>query len=1306
VLVYLANTPHETIFSRRIRGAFSSWPPEVDEPVEHARVDLGNAVDDLFGFDDGTFALQTGRGCFFAKVGAPGVLFHLQGRVFPELAGPGLYAAVHESGRSRLTHRSTHGEEAHVVDLGALPDGTGHVGTATEPGGLVLFGVGGEPEAVAVAWFLEDGVLRRGSSLGPSGYRRHAAVARPGGGAFLVPHMPREEAYAVDERGTLVGAPLRPDPSRGPIVAWARWAKGLAVVTTRNDVGHRVILSDTVAATMSEGRKLSAVPVSDRSSLAASRDGGVLLFAYPDLGNAGLARLVCGTEERLRDFAPSPEHAVLSVTPAAPVRVPPREPEPCPFATRDEIVRRIRVRRVFDACASIRSPQSDAWGKGDDRAGWFFVSDGCGNHAVLHWDETGVVGLAFDHDSAESEWGVPKDERDPGKHLPGLPASLAALGERATDWGERLATEGFWLTAGAPAAHGVSDHVEQVPRLVGDLVAADASDGQSRGDTSPSGMYALARRMAERSTYLVRPEDEAVLFREHAVEGVVLDPALVDAAAKALAALGVEWRDAAERSRAHAEAEQRAKDGRTSAPNRALIRASDAGDLDAVKSALAAGADVDCPMPKDELPATPDGATPLVLALRKGHRAVAHHLLDAGASTTASSVGWGGAIDPLRLAAERGDVHMTRRLLELGASVRTDEPNWGLLQQVTYAPPWGPRGTPSDYAEVIRLLLDRGAPLPNDAHCQSLAQMAEAGGASDLVPRLRRQYAPDVVPVVGPPPDTTASAPRFRELLRGAAADLQRDTVAALRQLTEAWRLSLHPRIGDAAEALARQVRGRAVPGIVFERRGATVTEATSAALLAAREAAARDPRAARVLLEWLWTSDIYSKREWLAKCEDAVAAILAELRDVRFAESLAQHCEIRRPHASLPLRPSLRAALRALEETVPGPLAEEDVGILGSIEDALAHRRPHAGTPSTRELFEAVYDAPDDDDARRRLAARLTDAGDPRGELISLQLERHGTGTKPTKRELELLAENARPWLGELASLLYDVEYERGFPAKAATGDGGERAATSWPVMGSGLGTQVEWSTIRSLSLARHASIGARGLLLGSRLAGLRELLGVGRGDFGTLLSRDRPALERLELVGGANVEGGAEPRAADLGVRMPALKYLRAAAPDGLTIESVVGSLGRLQELSVDVDRDRFDELVAVGQARGLARVRMCLDVSIGFAFAERELEVVFDTLHPGLAREAARILSGTQALHPTRVRVRLPPRAKLESPAGGGPPTVKRRSESLDLGPIVAAAEGLGATFEVDGASPASSAKPKTAKPRARRPKGGSG
>jgi hypothetical protein len=177
--------------------------------------------------------------------------------------------------------------------------------------------------------------------------------------------------------------------------------------------------------------------------------------------------------------------------------------------------------------------------------------------------------------------------------------------------------------------------------------------------------------------------------------------------------------------------------------------------------------------------------------------------------------------------------------------------------------------------------------------------------------------------------------------------------------------------------------------------------------------------------------------------------------------------------------------------------------------------------------------------------------------EPSGLVLDRHAAGTKATPREVELLAENARPWLGELISLLYDVEYERGFPAKGATGDGNDKEARSWPLLGSGHGTQIEWSTITSLSMARHASIGTRGLLLGSRLVGLRELVGVGMGDFSALLSRDRPALEHLALAGGSNAAPWSETiaaRAREILARMPSLKRLRIAAPLGV-LETIVG-------------------------------------------------------------------------------------------------------------------------------------------------------
>jgi hypothetical protein len=111
------------------------------------------------------------------------------------------------------------------------------------------------------------------------------------------------------------------------------------------------------------------------------------------------------------------------------------------------------------------------------------------------------------------------------------------------------------------------------------------------------------------------------------------------------------------------------------------------------------------------------------------------------------------------------------------------------------------------------------------------------------------------------------------------------------------------------------------------------------------------------------------------------------------------------------------------------------------------------------------------------------------------------------------------------------------------------------------------------------------------------------------------------------------------------------------------------------------------------------MCRDVSIGFAFTEREVEVAFDTLRAGLAEEAGRVISRLEGLRPTRVRVRLPLRAKLESGEAGGALVARRTGESLDLAPVVAAAEKVGAAFEVD-AAPAVDEKASPAKARRRR------
>jgi len=80
--------------------------------------------------------------------------------------------------------------------------------------------------------------------------------------------------------------------------------------------------------------------------------------------------------------------------------------------------------------------------------------------------------------------------------------------------------------------------------------------------------------------------------------------------------------------------------------------------------------------------------------------------------------------------------------------------------------------------------------------------------------------------------------------------------------------------------------------------------------------------------------------------------------------------------------------------------------------------------------LYAAVYAAPDDDAPRAVLADALQDAGDPRGELIALQLREHAGDATDEMRERAraLVQKHGKTWLGELRPITYRAELRRGF--------------------------------------------------------------------------------------------------------------------------------------------------------------------------------------------------------------------------------------------------------------------------------------
>ncbi|HEU4730979.1 MAG TPA: TIGR02996 domain-containing protein [Kofleriaceae bacterium] len=111
--------------------------------------------------------------------------------------------------------------------------------------------------------------------------------------------------------------------------------------------------------------------------------------------------------------------------------------------------------------------------------------------------------------------------------------------------------------------------------------------------------------------------------------------------------------------------------------------------------------------------------------------------------------------------------------------------------------------------------------------------------------------------------------------------------------------------------------------------------------------------------------------------------------------------------------------------------------------------RRPPAGsgadaaTPATPErpdllrddpviaaLLREVHARPDSDDARLVLADALLAHGDPRGELIALQLAAPRDDRQIDRIE-QLLREHARRWLGPLREVTYRARFARGFVSR-----------------------------------------------------------------------------------------------------------------------------------------------------------------------------------------------------------------------------------------------------------------------------------
>lgn len=259
-------------------------------------------------------------------------------------------------------------------------------------------------------------------------------------------------------------------------------------------------------------------------------------------------------------------------------------------------------------------------------------------------------------------------------------------------------------------------------------------------------------------------------------------------------------------------------------------------------------------------------------------------------------------------------------------------------------------------------------------------------------------------------------------LLEAARGALGRGDYAAARDLlVDAWRMRRSPAIANLVDLVAARA-----PDALTARLAAVITPrvSTSHANLRALEGI-HDPRISGFAIDALLRLPFTARtaRNFLSDLI-AIVEALGDARILPHVDAIATGLDTRLN--LLGIRQSLVEQLRRVTMTPPAPLAIE--AELAQLVEPLRHT-----TRSADALLEEVYASPDDDAPRLVLADLLLERGDPRGELITLQIE----GNDP-EREKMLLKKHGKQWLGPLIAAVSwgrgysGTRFRRGFVAVA----------------------------------------------------------------------------------------------------------------------------------------------------------------------------------------------------------------------------------------------------------------------------------
>lgn len=296
-------------------------------------------------------------------------------------------------------------------------------------------------------------------------------------------------------------------------------------------------------------------------------------------------------------------------------------------------------------------------------------------------------------------------------------------------------------------------------------------------------------------------------------------------------------------------------------------------------------------------------------------------------------------------------------------------------------------------------------------------------------------------------------------LRRTISALDERNFPAARAALLEAWRLTRDPRLAGLCERLdAREPDGL---GPTLEDVLRLRAEETLRRFAEVRDV--DDPRVTAFALATLEAVPYAEPNN--EPVLDACLEVLAERRERRLLDRAttlraALNDKLRRaPH-----RDAVLLRLGRVVEAVRAVAAPE---LPAELVEAIRARLASSPSDAREEtvLREAVYAHPDDDTPRLVYGDWLTERGDPRGELIAVQLERRRAGPDAprTERELELLAKFGRTWAGALAPVLTfggrtGSTFERGFLSTAVVR---LRMGAAFDA----LWAAPEWSTVERLT-------------------------------------------------------------------------------------------------------------------------------------------------------------------------------------------------------------------------------------------------